>query len=150
MMHYSEDEKSTFLSLLINMTVFFILGALSLWFAINSTTSIIYNIKLNADVIIFNKVGFYFYGIGIGLLVFPFSIIYSKILKFKISKVGEYYLNGLLVFSVLLMLLFPHIAHYYVGSYMENNAYIICKGKLDRSLYTTTIEYSKEGKCRFK
>lgn len=150
MRQYSKDLKPAFLSLLTTIVAFFVLGILSLWFAVNSTISLIDDIQVNADVIIFNKVGFYFYGVGLGILVFPFSIIYSKLLKLKISNKGESYLNVFLVFSILLMLILPHVAHYYVGAYMKKNDYIICKGKSKRALYTTTIEYSKEGKCRFK
>lgn len=146
-MEKNEDKASTY-SLLKGMLVFLVLGLLAIWFAMYVTVNLLSDISTNNDTIIFDKVGFYFYGIGIGLLVFPVVITYSKLFKFNVSKKGEYFINGFLAFSVIMTLTLPHVVHDYIETYVENNAYITCKGKSKRSLYITTIEYSKEGKCK--
>ena len=148
MLNNDEQEPNVF-SLLKGTIIFFAMGVLAIWFAVYVTVNLVNDISMNNDTITFDKVGFYFYGIGAGILVFPTVIFYSKIFKFNVSKKGEYFINGFLAISVITTLTLPHVVHNYIESYVTSNAYIICKGKSERSLYTTTIEYSKVGKCTY-
>ena len=113
MMEKNEAKENTY-SLLKGMLVFLVLGILAIWFAMYVTVNLLGDISTNNDTIIFDKVGFYFYGIGIGLLVFPAVIIYSKLFKFNVSKKGEYFINGFLAFSVIMTLTLPHVVHNYI------------------------------------
>jgi len=146
-MNNKNELKPLNLNVVAIAIAFALLGLASLYFAVSVSIDLYSSVIKQADVIVFNKAGFYFYGVAIVLLVFPVIIIYTKILKFSISKNKEMYLNYVLLVGVVLMLAVPHVMNFYLDSYAENNNYKVCENKSDRALYTASIKYGKFGYC---
>lgn len=146
-MNEINELKPSFWQVFAISTTILLLGLASLYFAITVTINLYSSANELDSIIIFNKAGFYFFGIAIVLLVFPFVVIYTKVFKLKISKHKEIWLNFVLLFGILLTLAAPHFTHYYFESYILKSGYEVCKEKSNSALYIVTVVYAKPGYC---
>lgn len=141
-------EQVSTLKLTIITITFLFMSIGSFYFAGSASYELIQGVIDKEDLIVFNKAGLYFFGSALVFLLFPVIIIYKNIFKLDISKKTEYRLNMFLLFSVILTFAAPHLTHSYMQAFIEENNYLLCKGKSERALYITTLTYSKPGKCK--
>ena len=127
--------------------IFMLLGLASIYFAFTVTKELYIDFSQKSNVIIFNKAGFYFYGVALVLLVFPSIVIYTKVFRLTISKQKETWLNYVLLFGLIITFAVPHITHNYTDSIMNKYNYQKCRDKSDRALYIVTVVYAKNGRC---
>lgn len=144
----NQVEQVSTLKLTIITIIFLFMSIGSFYFSGSASYDLFQGIIDKEDLIVFNKVGFYFFGSALVFLLFPIIIIYKNLFKLDISKKTEFRLNIFLLFSVILTFAAPHLTHSYMKIYIDENNYILCKGKSERALYVTTLTYSKPGKCK--
>lgn len=146
-MRNQTEQTSTFKLSVI--TVSFLLISIGSFYLAGSALYELFQAITNKDnVIVFNKAFLYSSGSALVFLLFPILIIYKNVFKLDISNKTEFKLNMFLLFSVVLTFAVPHLTHAYVNIFVEENNYLLCKGKSDRALYVTTLTYSKTDKCK--
>jgi Na+/proline symporter len=140
-------EKKPWLTILITLISFIILGLGSLYFAVDNTFSLIIGLSSLPDNISFNKGAQYLWGVGFVLLIFVIGIIYTNYLKKSISKKRNKQLSIAVIFLLLFTFLFPWFVHYIPDSYLKNHNYRICEAKSKQWLHVKTLVYSKSASC---
>ncbi len=149
-MKIENNNRESNFNVFVISAIFFILGVASLYYSISVTVDLMSYIMEQGDVVVFDKAGFYFYGVSIVLLVFPFLVVYKKIFKRTVSGRNEAWLNYTLLLGVVLMLVIPHALSFYTDSFAQKNNYIICNNEADKSLFTTSMVYVKNRSCVFE
>lgn len=96
------------------------------WFAI-STFGLISDIESNSAVIAFDKGVIYVFGGVLGLSGLLFAAVYQGILEKKLSKKGERTLTRLIIASIVVMFVLPHIVHHYIENIADNKEYQVCE-----------------------
>lgn len=133
----------SFAFLLILTASFFI------WFAI-SAYGLISDIESNSTVIAFDKGVMYVLGGVLGLSGLLFAAVYQGILEKNLSKKGEQVLTRLIIVSIIIMFLFPHLVQHYVSKVVESKSYQACEEMTyqwlfyEKYYYTDTSETCRE------
>ena len=124
-----------------------LLGIVPLYLAVTLTIELVTELSNQAELITFEKGSFYLFGVGTGLLLLAFGLIYSKLFNKEISKSLNVLLSRLVIGAVILTFILPQIIHYSVANYLENEGYQVCEEKSRRWLHNVTIVYTKTLPC---
>ena len=146
-MKITEPPKVSVLHLLSGLLMFSMLGIWALYYAVIVSLQLISELTNDSDILSFDKGAFYLFGVGLGLFVFVFAIIYSKIVNNKLSDIIHKLIFFSLISSVVLTFLLPQLMHFYIDSYTEKNNYEVCRDQSHRWLHAVTIVYAKNGRC---
>lgn len=147
-MNITEPPKPSFLYLFFGTVIFLLLGVGALYYAVIVSIDVFEYLSFPKEIFVFEKSSFYLFGVGIGLLVYPFAIIYKYVFRLTVSHLMETYLSRIMIGSVILAFMLPQAMHFYIDSYTEKNNYQICRDESHRWLHVVTIVYAKEGRCQ--
>lgn len=125
----------------IGFLILFTLACL-LWFVIN-LNALISGIFNDLPIISFDKGSTYMLGAGIfGLVIIIAAFIKVRLKKTLATKSTTFFVNSL-IFSFILMFGFPHIAHYAVNRYAQQENYKVCNAATYRSRLYSIFYYTK-------
>lgn len=137
-----EQNPSTLVRLLsVGFFLVFALAALA-WF-IFSMSELISALLSDRPVVGFDKGSTYMLGAGIGGLLFVIGGVMQGLLRKKLTPKAESLFTKSLIFSLILMFGFPHIAHYVVASYTQHKNYRICSDATYRWILYSKFYYTK-------
>jgi len=103
----------------------------------------------HSDNISFNKGAFYLLGASIGLASIVFAGIYESGLGHTLSKALGSTITKVALAGLIIMLVLPHVTHYFVSSAVESDGYSICDAASHQWLYSKTIVFTRnEEACR--
>ena len=126
---------------------FSVMGFAALYYAVIVSIQMLTDIINQGAWITFEKGAFYLFGVGGGLLIIVFNIVYSGIFKKELSDFIHVLLTRLLIGFVVLTFALPQIVHFSVANYLEDEGYLICREKSHRWLHVVTIVYTKNIPC---
>lgn len=123
---------------------FFLVFALAalVWFALsmnNLTTAF----SSGLSVVSFDKGSTYMLGAGIGGLIIVIGGVIQGLLRKNLTARAKTLFARSLIFSLILMFGFPHIAHYAVTSYTQNKNYHVCSDATYRWVLYSKFYYTK-------
>ncbi len=137
-----EQHPSILVRLLsIGFFLVFALAALA-WFAL-SMSDLISALSSGRPVVSFDKGSAYMLGAGIGGLLFVIGGVMQGLLRKKLTPRAKTLFARSLIFSLILMFGFPHIAHYVVASYAQQENYKICSDATYRWFLYSKFYYTK-------
>lgn len=138
------QEQPPSLLVRISSVAFFVMLTLGafIWFVI-STTQLISKFRLESQVISFYKGSMYMLGCGLGLLLLTIGGIFQGIFKLELTTKQSSLLSRGIIVSLLLMILFPQLAHYIVDRNVQKQSYSICDDVSYRWLFYTKLYYTK-------
>ncbi len=101
-----------------------------------------------AEVLKFDKGAFYMLGVGLGLAILSFVLVYEFWHGNSLTKKLTKTCTWLALFSVLLLLFFPQAMHFWTDNYLEEKGFFICEQASSQWLFVTEIVYvSGEHDC---
>ena len=146
-MKITKAPEPSLLSLFLGTIIFLLAGIAALYYGVTASLDISESMSSQKSTFMFEKSLFYLYGVGVGLLVYPFLIIYKNVLKLTVNESMSKWASIILLASVALTFILPQIMHYYIDTYTEENNYQICREQSHRWLHVVTIVYAKDGQC---
>ena len=122
------------------------IGALA-WFVFGAIDTA-HQLLTDAEVVSFNKGVFYMLGVGIGLAVLSFVLVYEYWLGKPLTNTMTTVCTRIGIGSVAVIFLLPQIVHSQVENYVKDKGYEICPGASHQWLHSRTIVYvSNMGLC---
>ncbi len=113
-----------------------------IWFFVSITASISALIDSQA-VITFNKGAMYMLGGGISASFFSVGAVYFILYSRKVpEKIEPILIKGVIV-GLLIMFIFPQIAHFSISKIIEKRKYIVCEAVSYRWLMYKNYAYTK-------
>jgi uncharacterized BrkB/YihY/UPF0761 family membrane protein len=139
----SEEQRSSLLVRILSVAFFLILtlGACT-WFFI-STTGLIYQFRIESQVVGFDKGSMYMLGCGLGLLLLTIGGVMQGIFALELTPKKQSLFSRGIVISLILMVLFPQLTHYVVDKYAQKQSYSICHDASYRWLLYSKLYYTK-------
>lgn len=121
------DGTSSLLVKILSFLLFLLLAVGSgIWF-VSSSTSLISSIMNHESIIEFDKGSMYMLGCSIGLFAISVAAVPYVFMGKKLSEKGELLAARVMVLGVIIMFIFPHVAHYYVDNEIERGNYSTCE-----------------------
>ena len=112
------------------------------WF-LNDFITFINQFRLDKGIVRFNKGSMYMLGGGLFLLLFTLLGVFQGLLDKELTSKVEGYFTKLMVFSVCLMIAFPHAAHFFINKYADSHNYSICDNASSKVRLYSEIYYTK-------
>ncbi len=124
--------------------VFFLMFALAalVWFAL-SMNDLMAAFSSDLPVVSFDKGSTYMLGAGIGGLLMVIGGVIQGILRKNLTDRAKILFTRSLIFSLILMFGFPHLAHYAVISYTKKKDYHVCNEATYRWVLYSKFYYTK-------
>jgi hypothetical protein len=119
----------------------FALAALA-WFAL-SMNDLATALSSGLSVVGFDKGSTYMLGAGIGGFIVVIGGVFQGLLRKNLTTRAKTLFARSLMFSLILMFGFPHIAHYAVNSYAEQENYQVCSDATYRWALYSKFYYTK-------
>lgn len=98
----------------------------------------------SSSVVTFDKGSCYLFGASIGLLTLTYMIIKEFWLKRPLTNKQSTLFSRIAISGVVLMLAFPHLAHYAADRYFTAHGYSACEEASHQWLFMRKIIYIKE------
>jgi len=111
------------------------------WF-IWSTFNLISQIQNGSSVITFDKGSMYMLGAGIGLAILTLGGLYQGVMRLKFSPKQEMVIRNGVVSSIIVIFVFPQVAHYSVSEIMKERNYYRCEKMSYRWLLYKKLIYT--------
>ncbi len=125
----------------ISFFLVFALAALA-WFAL-SMNDLTTALSSGLPVVGFDKGSTYMLGAGIGGLIIAIGGVIQGLLRKILTRRAKTLFARSLIFSLILMFGFPHIAHYAVISYTQHENYQVCSDATYRWALYSKFYYTK-------
>ncbi|EKO3925209.1 hypothetical protein GCS56_002488 [Vibrio metschnikovii] len=140
----NEQPLASLLVRLLSLAFFMLLtfGAF-FWFSVSSV-NLISTLRTESQVIGFDKGAMYTLGCGLGLLAITVGGLMQGILKLKLTEKQHSFFSRSIVISLLLMVIYPQVAHYTVDSYLKSKQYSICDEVSYQWLIYSKLYYTKD------
>jgi len=133
--------------LLAILSVFFVLGIAMVIEPVVFSINMYTEFQNKAVDISFEKGTIYMFGGGLSLLAFSIGSFIAKLTKSRMSELNQKIVATMMIAGVILALMLPQIADYYVEATMSKAGYSECKSKTYQWLFVKTIVYSTKQPC---
>jgi len=98
----------------------------------------------SSSVVTFDKGSCYLFGASIGLLTLTYMIVKEFWLKLPLSNKQSALFSRIAISGVVLMITFPHLAHYAADRYFTAHGYSVCEEASHQWLFMRKIVYIDE------
>ena len=120
---------------------FFVLAIGGLFFFGYNAFSLIRELVEESQVIFFNKGSVYFFGGALGLAVMTYWLVRNAVGS-PMPESQNHIISYILIGTLILMFVLPHIAHYMIDDYLENKGYQICEEASYQWMYYREIVFT--------
>ena len=138
------QEKPSLLMIIFGVLVCLSLCVFGFFSFYTESSRLIDGIYNHLDILVFNKGSMHFLGGGIFCLNILVASFYFFITGKQLLKSTK--INNIVIFiaPLLIMLIFPHIVHGYVKSYINENSYVYCQDQSVVEYRYTKYIYAKD------
>lgn len=142
------DEQNTSILVRFLSVAFFLVLALAAlaWFIV-SVSELVSDLLFGRSVVSFDKGAIYMLGAGLAGLLFAIGGVMQGLLRKNLTPKIEVLFTKALMFSLILMFGFPHVAHYVVASYTQQKNYRLCSDATYQWLLYSKLYYTSSSEA---
>ena len=134
------DQPSTLLRYSAPLSFITMAVGAFVWLAFG-VTGLVHQLQNASDFISFNKSVFYMFGVGLGLSILSFVLVYEYLLGKTLTNKLSGICTKLGFGGVAIMFLLPYIVHNKIDSHAKNKGYVICHEASHQWFHSRTIVY---------
>jgi hypothetical protein len=142
------EKKPSKLLLFGGLTLFGLMTIGGLGYFLFVAINMLGNLLSLPDHISFDKGAFYLPGVSIGLAALIYAGVYESCLEKTLTEKHTRQITKFAISGIIIMFLFPHLAHYLTDQFLQNKKYEICREVSRQWLHSRTIVYVRDaGVC---